>query len=219
VSDYSTEEEQIAAIKNWWKNNGNSLLIGIGLALIVIFGWRAYQNSIVETKTQASILYQQLISAATDNNLSSPEEGSTVSYLASELKTKFSDSEYAIYAALFIAKENIADEKYDEAKNEFNWILNNTEDQRIVHIVNGRLARIHSIQGDNDAALTLLVATDPAFEASYQEIIGDIKMRTSENEAAINAYTKAYQLIKSNPQALPLLAVKLSNLGVDPETL
>jgi len=219
VSDYSTEEEQIAAIKNWWNNNGNTLLIGIGLALIIVFGWKAYQNSVVESKTEASMLYQQMISAATTTDLSVPEEGSTVSYLAKELKNKFSDSEYAIYAAMFIAKENVADAKYDEAKNEFNWILDNTEDQRIVHIVNGRLARIYSIQGDNKTALTLLTATDPAFEASYQEIIGDIKIRSSEKQAAIDAYTKAYQLIKSNPQALPLLAVKLSNLGVDPETL
>ena len=219
MSDYSTEEEQIAAIKNWWKNNGNALLIGIGFALIIVFGWKAYQNSVVESKTEASMLYQQMISAATTTDLSVPEEGSTVSYLAKELKNKFSDSEYAIYAAMFIAKENVADAKYDEAKNEFNWILDNTEDQRIVHIVNGRLARIYSIQGDNKTALTLLTATDPAFEASYQEIIGDIKIRSSEKQAAIDAYTKAYQLIKSNPQALPLLAVKLSNLGVDPETL
>jgi predicted negative regulator of RcsB-dependent stress response len=219
VSDYSTEEEQIAAIKNWWKKNGNSLLIGIGLALIVVFGWKAYEKSVVEGKTEASMLYQQMIGAATADDLSTPDEGSTVTYLAKQLKEKFSDSEYAIYAALFIAKENVADAKYDEAKNEFNWILNNTEDQRVVHIVNGRLARILSIEGDNDAALKLLVATDPAFEASYQEIIGDVKVRLSENEAAIDAYTKAYRLVKSNPQALPLLAVKLSNLGVDPETL
>ena len=219
MSDYSTEEEQIAAIKNWWKNNGNSLLIGIGLALIIVFGWKAYQSSVVESKTEASMLYQQMISAATATDLSTPEEGSTVSYLAKELKTKFSDSEYAIYAAMFIAKESIADANYDEAKSEFDWVLASTEDQRIIHIVNGRLARIHSIQGDNESALKLLVATDPAFEASYQEIIGDIKIRSSEKQAAIDAYTKAYQLVKSNPQALPLLAVKLSNLGVDPETL
>jgi len=219
VSDYSTEEEQIAAIKNWWKNNGNSLLIGIGVALIIVFGWKAYQTSVVEGKTEASMLYQQMISAATTTDLSTPEEGSTINYLATELKTKFSDTEYAIYAAMFIAKESIADAKYDEATSELNWILANTDDQRIIHIVNGRLARIYSVQGDNDAALKLLTATDPAFEASYQEIIGDIKIRSNETQAAIEAYSKAFQLVKSNPQALPLLAVKLSNLGVDPETL
>ena len=219
MSDYSTEEEQIAAIKNWWKKNGNSLLIGIGLALVIVFGWKAYQSSVVENKTEASMLYQQMISAATSTDLSAPEEGSTVSYLATELKTKFSDSEYAIYAALFIAKELVSDAKYDEAKAEFNWVLENTEDQRIILIVNGRLARIYSLQGDNDAALKLLTATDPAFEASYQEIIGDIKIRSGEKDAAIDAYKKAFELVKSNPQALPLLAVKLSDLGVDPETL
>ena len=219
MSDYSTEEEQIAAIKNWWKNNGNSLLIGIGLALIIIFGWKAYQNSIIESKSEASMLYQQMISAATSVDPTAAEEGSTVSYLAEEIKTKFTDSEYAIYAAMFIAKESVADENYDKAKSEFTWVLENTEDQRILHIVNGRLARIYSILGDNEGALKLLVASDPAFEASYQEIIGDIKVRTNEKQAAIDAYSKAYRLVKSTPQALPLLAVKLSNLGIDPEAL
>jgi len=219
VSDYSTEEEQIAAIKNWWKNNGNSLIIGVGVALLIVFGWKAYQNSVIQDKTEASMLYQQMISAATSNNLNAPEEGSTVTYLAKELKDKFTTSEYAIYAAMFIAKESIVDGNYDEAKIELNWIISNTEDKRLVHIANGRLARILSIQGDNEAALKLLVTSDSAFEASYQEIKGDIHNRSNDKTAAIEAYTKAYKLVKETPQALPLLAVKLSNLGIDPETL
>ncbi len=218
MSDYSTEEEQIAAIKNWWKNNGSSLLVGVGVALIIVFGWKAYQSSVVQDKTEASVLYQQLITAATANDFNE-EEGSTVNYLAKELKSKFTSSEYAIYAAMFIAKESIADSNFEQAKKELNWIISNTDDLRLIHIANGRIARILSIEGDNDSALKLLVATDPAFEASYQEIIGDIHKRSNDQQAAIEAYTKAYKLVKSTPQALPLLAVKLSNLGIDPETL
>jgi len=219
VSDYSTEEEQIAAIKNWWKNNGNSLIIGVGVALLIVFGWKAYQNGVIQDKTEASMLYQQMIGAATSNNLNAPEEGSTVTYLAKELKSKFTTSEYAIYAAMFIAKESIADGNYDEAKSELNWIISNTEDNRLVHIANGRLARILSVQGDNEGALQLLDTNDSAFEASYLEIKGDIHSRSNDKTAAIEAYTKAYELVKDAPQSLPLLAVKLSNLGIDPETL
>jgi predicted negative regulator of RcsB-dependent stress response len=39
VDDIKTEEEQIAAIKNWWKENGNSLLMAVVAAIAIIFGW------------------------------------------------------------------------------------------------------------------------------------------------------------------------------------
>ena len=206
MTEFRTEEEQIAALKNWWKENGRTLLIGIGLALVIVFGWKAYQNNVIQMKTEASSLYQQLIAEATKNNFD--DEGvATLNYLATEIKTKFESTEYAIYSAMFLAKE------------EFNWILANTDDARIQHIVTARLARVLSAEGKDEEALALLTATLPQFKPSYLELKGDIKNRMGEKEAAIEAYRSAYVLIKDRPQAQPLLAVKLSDLGVNPETL
>jgi len=36
--EHRTEEEQVAALKQWWNDNGNSLIIGVGLALALVFG-------------------------------------------------------------------------------------------------------------------------------------------------------------------------------------
>jgi len=219
VNDFSTEEEQIAALKKWWKDNGNSLLIGIGVALAIVFGWKAYQSSVVQNQTLASQMYNQLITAATQMSLDEAEEAQTVSYLASDLKNKYSDSEYAIYAAMFIAKESVESNDLEKAKDELNWILANTDDSRIKHITNGRLARILSAEGQHDEALAILNTDDSDFNASYLEIKGDIKQRTGDKAAAIEAYKSAFELVKGSPQAQPLLAVKLSNLGINPETL
>jgi len=219
VNDFSTEEEQIAALKKWWKDNGNSLLMGVGVALAIVFGWKAYQNSVIQEKTEASLMYQQLIGAATQSSIDDSDEAETVSYLAGELKAKFEDSEYAIYAAMFIAKERVEDKEYEKAQTELNWILSNTEDSRIKQITQARLARILSVLGQHDEALALLSSPESAFEASYLEITGDIKKRMGDESAAIDAYKNAYVLIKEAPQAQPLLAVKLSDLGVNPETL
>jgi len=219
VNEFSTEEEQVAAIKKWWKDNGSSLLIGIGVALAIVFGWKAYQNSVIQEKTQASQLYNQLISSATKTAFDESEEAQTVTYLAGELKKKFEDSEYAIYAAMFIAKESVEAKDLTKAKEELNWVLANTDDSRIQHITKARLARILSAENLHDEALAMLNATDPDFEASYLEIKGDIKQRTGDEAAAIEAYKNAFELVKESPQAQPLLAVKLSDLGVNPETL
>ncbi len=218
MTEFRTEEEQIAALKNWWKENGRTLLIGIGLALVIVFGWKAYQNNVIQMKTEASSLYQQLIAEATKNNFD--DEGvATLNYLATEIKTKFESTEYAIYSAMFLAKEAIQNQNYDVATEEFNWILANTDDARIQHIVTARLARVLSAEGKDEEALALLTATLPQFKPSYLELKGDIKNRMGEKEAAIEAYRSAYVLIKDRPQAQPLLAVKLSDLGVNPETL
>jgi len=45
MAELRTDEEQVEAIKQWWKNNGSSLLIGIGAALAIAFGWQAWQTS------------------------------------------------------------------------------------------------------------------------------------------------------------------------------
>mgnify|MGYP001180366691 CR=1 FL=1 len=218
MTEFRTEEEQIAALKKWWNDNGKSLLIGVGLALAIVFGWKAYQNSQIQMKSEASALYQQLITEATQNSVSD-EEANTLSYLAGEIKTKFESTEYAIYAALFIAKDAVENQNYDLAKSELNWALTHTEDQRIQHIIKARVARILSQQGNHEEALNMLNASLSQFEPAYLELTGDIKSRMGDKEAAINAYTSAYELIKESPQSQPLLAVKLSDLGVNPETL
>ena len=219
VDEYRSEEEQIAALKRWWEENGNSLLIGIAAALAVVFGWKAWQNSVENEKAEASVTYQQLITTATSNSLDEADEGSSVAFVAGELKEKFADSEYAIYGALFLAKEAVERNALDEAAAELNWVLENTEDARMSHVAKGRLARVLSAQGNHDEALALLVAPDAAFEAAFLELRGDILLRTEQNQAAIDAYTEAYALVKQSPQSQPLLAVKLSDLGVNPETL
>ena len=185
MTELRTEEEQIAALKQWWNDNGKSLLIGISLALVIVFGWKAYQNSVIQTKSEASALYQQLIAEATKNKLDNEEES----------------------------------KDYELASSELNWVLSHSDDQRIQHIIKGRLARILSEQGNHQGALDMLNASLSQFEPSYFELIGDIKSRMGEQEAAIDAYKSAYALIKEKPQAQPLLAVKLSDLGVNPETL
>ena len=37
---HRTEEEQVEAIKTWWKANGTSVIVGVVLGVAVIFGVR-----------------------------------------------------------------------------------------------------------------------------------------------------------------------------------
>ena len=35
---YGNEDEQVRALKQWWDRNGASTLMGVGLALALVFG-------------------------------------------------------------------------------------------------------------------------------------------------------------------------------------
>ncbi len=219
VDEYRSEDEQIAALKRWWEENGNSLLIGVGAALAIVFGWKAWQNSVENEKAEASVMYQQLITTATSNSFEDTDEASSLAFIAGELKEKFDDSEYALYGALFLAKEAVENGQLDLAVTELKWVLDVTEDARLQHIAKARLARVLSAQEQHEEALALLNASDKAFEAGYLELKGDILQRMDDNQGAIQAYTEAFAIVKENPQSQPLLAIKLSDLGVNPETL
>lgn len=219
MTELRTEEEQIAAIKDWWKENGQSVIIAIVAAVAVIFGWKAYQSSQIAAKTEASSLYEQLLAAATDVQIIGSEENSGTAYLAQQLKDEFSDTEYGIYAALFLAKEAVKSADLEKAIDELNWVKEQTEDSRIIDTVNGRLARVLSSQGQHDAALALLTPANQQFESSFLEIKGDILLRQGKEDEAIDVYQSAYKLLEGQPQRQPLLSAKLANLGVMTELL
>ena len=44
MSTYQTDEEQVEAIKRWWKENGKSVIGGIVLRFAVIGGWQGWQG-------------------------------------------------------------------------------------------------------------------------------------------------------------------------------
>jgi len=213
VAELRTEEEQIAAIKNWWSENGTGVLSAIAAALLIIFGWKFYQSSVIESKTEASALYEQLLSA---NASSGPNPIATtgIDFFASQLKERFGDTEYGVYAALFMAKDAIEKGELDAAIAELEWVKQQTTDGRLIDVTNSRLARVLADQGKADEALGLLVANEQEFESQFLEIKGDILLRQGQEAEAIDAYNAAYNLVKESPQQQPLLLVKLASLGV-----
>lgn len=217
MDEFKTEEEQIAAIKNWWKTNGTSVILAIVAALAIVFGYRAWQGNVEANKASASGLYQRLVNVVTAQQGLGDDK--SASFIAGELKENFSDTEYARFAALYLAKIHAEAGELDEAISELDFVLASTEDVRTKHIVSARKARVLAAKGEYDAALALLTPTDEAFKPSYLEITGDILLAQGDKDGARETYLKAFELVKDEPQRAPLLGVKLSDLGVDTRSL
>lgn len=215
--EHRTEEEQVAALKQWWNDNGNSLIIGVGLALALVFGWKMYQQNVENTKNAASVLYQQLLEVALEP-AATEESESSVSFIANKLKAEYEDTEYATFSALFLAKNAIAKKDLAGADAELRWILTNNPESSLVPLVKGRLARVLDRQGKQQEALALLDAKDAGtYAALYLEIKGDIYHRAGEIDQAKESYLAAYKAMKEAGVQRPMLTLKMADLGLSEE--
>jgi len=219
VATDTTEEEQIEAIKNWFDQNGTSLIVGIVVSLAAVFGYQGWQKSELAESENASALYQDLTEAIVAGPLDtlSSQQISTGKFLAAELKADFPESTYAHFAALHLAKLAVEDGDLDAAAAELEWIGANKPERPIELIVNLRLAKVKTAQKEYDAALALLnVEKAGAHVSSYQEQRGDIYLAMDKPEQAREAYKLAMDSIVEG-QNKPVLQMKFEDL-IDPKT-
>ena len=70
MSTYDLEEqEQLATLKAWWKDNGGLVVTGLAIILVLISawnGWNWYQRS---QSASAATMYEQLQHAARTNDV------------------------------------------------------------------------------------------------------------------------------------------------------
>jgi len=94
-----TEEEQVEALKNWWKENGKSLILTIAVSIGGVLSWNAYQDYQVQQSEVASAYFQRLLNSAPAGELSE-KDAASIRHNSDLLKTEFSTSTYAQLAAL-----------------------------------------------------------------------------------------------------------------------
>jgi len=61
LDSYRTEDEQIQAIKNWWKENGVSTVLTLCVAVAAVFGWRGWQDQQQQKLDAAAVTYQSML--------------------------------------------------------------------------------------------------------------------------------------------------------------
>lgn len=213
MAELRTEEEQLQAIKDWWKKNGGSLLIGIGAALAIVFGWQAWQNHQASQRAEAANQFAALQSA-----FSAGDDQETVEFVAETLRNEYSSSAYAIYGNLVLARQQMMAQNDPQAAAEsLNWALEKAADYPALSLViRNRLARAQFAAGNHQAALSTLDQAGKAegFDAIFSELRGDIRLAMGDRDAAREAYLAAREQGGQNNSILDL---KLSDLGVGGE--
>jgi len=210
MAELRTEEEQVQAIKDWWKKNGSSLLIGIGAALVIVFGWQAWQSHQAQQRAEAANEFATLLNA-----FSAGDDAETVAFVAETLRNDYADSAFAIYGNLVLARQQMmSQEDPAAAASSLSWALEQAGDHpALTMVIRNRLARAQFATGDYQQALATLEAAgeSDAFDAIFAELRGDIRLAMGDRDAARNAYLAAKE---QSQQKNSILELKLSDLGV-----
>jgi predicted negative regulator of RcsB-dependent stress response len=213
MAELRTDEEQVEAIKQWWKNNGSSLLIGIGAALAIVFGWQAWQNHQAQQRTEAANQFVTLMNAFGTEDETSAD---TVAFVARTLRDDHADSAYAVYANLMLARVQLMQNSDTEgAVESLQWALEKAVDtQPLALVVRSRLAQAQMALEDYDAALATIdgAIDSDAFGAIFAELRGDILLAKGDQNGARDAYLTAREQGEENRSGV--LQLKLADLGV-----
>ena len=191
---YETEEQQVEAVKKWFKENGASLILGLAVGLSAVGGWKYYQTEQNTHSTQASDMYISLI-----NQMDAENGKGDFNAQVDQLATDFSDTPYAALASLILAKHDYENGNALAAISKLSWASKNANDVETQQVAQTRLIRVYLSEDMYDEAEALLNMPHPeSFDASYEELKGDLFVDKNELADARVAYDKAIALSGEN---------------------
>lgn len=218
MQTYQTEDEQVEALKKWFRDNGRTLVTGLLLVALLVGGGYSWKQRQQQQRELASVEYQNLVEAMRVlESKSTPETLATAKHLADTLKKDFSATAYAQFAALFKARMAVQDNDLGEAETELRWVLDHKPAADIKWLAQLRLARVLHAKGDSKGALALLdEKAAGGYAAAVLQVKGDIANATGDVEGARSAYKQAHELDgkQANPLNDPLLEMKMRDLAM-----
>ncbi|WP_118795910.1 YfgM family protein [Haemophilus haemolyticus] len=202
---YSIEEEQeINQLKDWWKENGKTIIVAFILGVGGMFGWRYWQAHQAEQIAQASAQYDALINSVQQDEQA--KKANIEQFVQANSKTA-----YAVFALLDEAKKAAEKQDFAAAELNLNQALTQSQDEVLTSIVALRLSAVQFQLSQLDNALsTLNQVKGESFNARKAILTGDIQVAKGDKVAAKNSFEQAQQSGSQLEQQMAKM--KLNNL-------
>lgn len=218
MAEMRTEEEQLDAIKRWFKENGVSLIAGVAIAAAGVFGWNTWQDYQANQAEAASMRYQQLLNLAMDE----PADEAAIDRardLVVEITEEHDETLYADLARLLGARLAVTDGDNAAARDALQAMIDSSERDYLKGVARLRLARLQVADGDAEMALATLEAGIPeALGAQRADVRGNAYHALGREEEAREAWQEAQRLSETLDQPLYGVQLKLDDLGSEEAT-
>ena len=216
------------------KQYGSYIVTAILLALAAYFGWTYWQDNHARVDTVAADHYADIqrlneeVSLASQNPDLEAEAKAALADSRTQLNkdiddlvSTHGDSVYAWQALMIKARQQVDSDDFTGASETLKKALAiDLGDAGLTAITRLRYAKTLLAAGDADAALAEANNDMPSsFEASQQELLGDVYLAQDNKDSAIKSYNNAWELLRNRQETRAVLALKMESLGIVPEPI
>jgi len=184
VSDYLTDEEQMARLKTWWEQYGRALVAALVLGVAGVIGWRWYDDTRQVDIAAASDLYADYLDT----------EGEAREQFARNIAEQIPESAYHSLVLMRSARDSVAAEDFEMAETHLRSALAAADSDVLNDLINVRLAKVLQQRDKADEALqTLAQVRGEGFRPVVAELKGDIHLSRGERALAHESYKSALE--------------------------
>lgn len=186
MDEYLSEQEQVDRIRQWWKQNGAWIIVGIGGGILALAGWNWWQNYQLQRAEQASAIYSVVAEAAMEGRIDEVRLG------MEQLEAGHGSSPYLHHGRLALAGALVRSGDFDGAIRLLEQVMGGTRDPQLQRVARLRLARVLLSAGEAERALNLVRGVEAgAFAAPFLELQGDALSARGDKSGASEAYRQA----------------------------
>jgi predicted negative regulator of RcsB-dependent stress response len=205
------EQEQLDALKTFWKTYGNLITWALIAALAVyagLNGWKWWQR---DQSAKAAAMFDQLELAVQGG------DAQRAGQIFGDLKERYPRTAFAEQAGLLAARVQFDRGQSEAAKASLTWVADNAGEDEYKTVARLRLAGLLLQAKDFDGALKQLdQAKAPTFEALVADRRGDVLLAQGKPAEALSAYQAAWKAMDEKIEYRRLIDAKLTALGAPP---
>lgn len=208
--DVLDEHEQGELVQKWLRQNGTSILIGIGVGFLLIFGWQQWKLHNAQHAAEAATQYQVYIDKL------DKKDWDAASALAQKLREDYADTAYAVFVAMRQAESALQRGEQAPALEAMQWAHQHSKGDAMQALSGTRLAQIEIAQGKYDDALKVLNELPiGGYAALISELRGDALVALGRRDEAKTAYTETLTNLDAHAPNRANVEMKLNELGVE----
>lgn len=202
------EHEQGELVQKWLRENVLTILIGVGIGLVLIFGWQQWHAHRAQRNLEAATQFDVLSGDA------DKKDYDAVKQIAAKLKSDYAGTPYAVLAAMREAEFAVQRADLETAHASLDWAYQHAGVDALKALAGIRLARVELARTKAQEALDLLDHLPPsAYAAEIGELRGDALVALNRKDEARTAYQDALANLDPNAPNRAFVQMKLNDLG------